>query len=509
DGFIRNKEKFVEVTREKILEANIKSKKVVFTVASTKIANREVTIPFVKFKRIKDIIDANASEYFPVEISEYTIAYNVLDKIVDETGKQLIISVLAAPNQLIKNYYSVAELLGYEVEAIDYLGNSIVQSCKRQVGTGIDMIVQVQEESTLLSILEGGVLTLQRTIQHGTESIINTLMNSEYYHVRDEEEALHLLTSNALINRGFLYSQDEVAATIVDYPQEDDYYTRQQIGKKELTESLFNLINNITRVLDYYSSKNGDKKIVTIYLTGQGSKIKGLDDLLNNETGIQVEKIDTLYGVTFSRDINMRNENQGDFLACIGATMNPLNFMPKEYLKTVEKQSLIHTRRVALIGSIVFSGILVLTAYLGYKTEAMEHERLEAQISQLAEASELYEMHKDVKGKYTSIKTMYEVTTGHNDQLTALIKELEYKLPSDCNVVAMNITDTDISLNINTSSKTIVAKVLTQLKTIESLTQVSTANITETRDEGGNVTVSVTVSAQYQSIVEEDTDGNN
>lgn len=510
DGFIRNKEKFVEAAKDKIVEAKMKSTRVVFTIASTKIANREIVIPYVRENRIKDIIETNAMDYFPVEISEYTITYGVLEKIINGKEKKLRISVLAAPNQLIKNYYSVAKMLGYQVEAVDYIGNSIFQVCKKQGGTETGLIAQIQEDSTLLSILEGGVLTFQRTIQYGTNSITNTLVNSEYYDVNNDNEALQLLSSNALINRQFESHVEETAAITLEYSKDYTVSTLENTARQELTESLYLLVNNIIRVLDYYLSRNEEKKIHTMYLTGQGTQIKGLSKLLSNETGIRAEKIKTLNGVTFDKNVDLKDENQGDYLSCIGSAMNPINFMPKDYLITVERKSTVHLRRVLLGGSVAISIIFVLTAYIGYRTEKLEKDRQEAQIKELAEAEQIYKNHKEAKNQYISLQAMYDETLG-NEHLNSFITELEEKLPSKSNINTMNIADNQISLNIKASSKTEAAKVLAQLKTIDALTEVNTGSITEQRDENGSITtVEFTVSAKYNDgFTKEDKDGDN
>jgi type IV pilus assembly protein PilM len=510
DGFIRNKEKFVEAAKEKIVEAKMKSTRVVFTIASTKIANREIVIPYVRENRIKDIIETNATDYFPVEISEYTITYGILEKIIDGKEKKLRISVLAAPNQLIKNYYSVAKMLGYQVEAVDYIGNSTFQVFKKQVGNETGLIAQIQEDSTLLSIIEGGILTFQRTIQYGTSSITNTLVNGEYYEVSNDNEALQLLSSKGLINRQFESHLEETAAITLECPKEYSGNGLENAARQELTESLYLLVNNIIRVLDYYLSRNEEKKIHTMYLTGQGIKIKGLSELLSNETGIHTEKIKTLYGVTFGKDVNLKAENQGDYLSCIGAAVNPINFIPKDYLITVERKSTVHLRRVLLGGTVAISFIFLLTAFIGYRTELLEKDGLEAQIKELAEAEQIYKSHKEAKNQYSSIKAMYDLTRGNNEQLNTLIAELEEKLPSKSNINTMNITDDQISLNIKTSSKTEAAKVLIQLKSIASLAEVKTESITEQRDENGSITVEFTVSAKYKdNFTEGDQDGDN
>ncbi|ROR30638.1 type IV pilus assembly protein PilM [Mobilisporobacter senegalensis] len=507
DGYIRDKVKFASVAKEKIKEANMKGNKVVFTIASTKIANREVTIPMVKDNQIQAVIDANASEYFPVEISEYAITYSILERIITKEEKKLRLSVLAAPNNLIKNYYNVAELLGYEVEAIDYIGNSIVQIFKKQMKAETNLMIQINEQTTLISILEENVLQLQRTIPYGTTSAVQAVLNNECFNVENENEALLLLCSSELINMQLDSYEEEAALTVSESAAEFMDFGKERDGKEEVTNSLSYLISNVLRVLDYYTSKNKDKSIRTIYVMGQGAQILGIERLLRHETGIDTEKLKNLTSVAFHKDTYMNQEEQSEYISCIGATIDPIHFIPKEYISTVKKKSLIHNRKVVLIGSVAISIILILTAYIGYQFERLEKKRLEAQISALSGVYEVYESHALAKEKYDTMKAMYDVTVGYNDELSALIKELEDKLPSDLNVVTMNVTDKDISLNINTDSKTIAAKVLTQLKTIKVLTQVSTTNITETRDEGGNVTVSFTVTAQYQSVPEEDTDG--
>lgn len=80
DGYIKDKSAFGEELRIRLKAAKIKSDKVIFSVASSKIANREVMIPPVKEKRIMDIIKTGASEYFPIDLKEYILSYLVLEK---------------------------------------------------------------------------------------------------------------------------------------------------------------------------------------------------------------------------------------------------------------------------------------------------------------------------------------------------------------------------------------------------------------------------------------------
>lgn len=80
DGFIKDKEALRYELRMQLKNAKMKSKRVIFSVASSKIANREVVIPYVNDNRIMDIIHIGASEYFPVDMKDYILSCIILEK---------------------------------------------------------------------------------------------------------------------------------------------------------------------------------------------------------------------------------------------------------------------------------------------------------------------------------------------------------------------------------------------------------------------------------------------
>ena len=126
DGQIVDPVLFSEELKKGFAENGIHAKKVVFSITSTKIANREVTVPKVKEKSLLPLINAKATEYFPVDMSQYQLAYNTLEEIEAEGRKQLRMLMLAAPKELLESYYTLAKETGLTIEALDYSGNSIL-----------------------------------------------------------------------------------------------------------------------------------------------------------------------------------------------------------------------------------------------------------------------------------------------------------------------------------------------------------------------------------------------
>ena len=106
DGQIRDTKSLGEVLKEELSQRKIRTKKVYFAKGSTRIASREVRIPFVKTNRIQSIVEANATDYFPIDVSKYVLSYSVIDvesqKAEDEKEetKQYHLMVYAAPKAI-------------------------------------------------------------------------------------------------------------------------------------------------------------------------------------------------------------------------------------------------------------------------------------------------------------------------------------------------------------------------------------------------------------------------
>ena len=75
DGQIVDLEIMAEALREQMATNDVKNvKKVMYTLNSSKVATREVAIPLVKENKIRSVIETNAPDYFPVDLSGYQLA---------------------------------------------------------------------------------------------------------------------------------------------------------------------------------------------------------------------------------------------------------------------------------------------------------------------------------------------------------------------------------------------------------------------------------------------------
>ena len=134
DGQIVNPAIMGEAIRDEMNLHNININNCVFSVASSKIAVREVNVPAIKDDQIKSIVATNASDYFPVDISKYTVSHTVLEKDKTKGSENSKILVAAVPTTIIEGYISLAESAGLISKSIDFSGNSQFGCARKSTG---------------------------------------------------------------------------------------------------------------------------------------------------------------------------------------------------------------------------------------------------------------------------------------------------------------------------------------------------------------------------------------
>lgn len=478
DGYLKNIDALATIIRDKIKEADIRSKRLVFSLMSSKIANREVIIPLVKKEHIQEVVMANVEEYFPMNISEHSITYSILEKINLEKEKKLRLQVLATPDKMVQGYYELAEQLGYEVEAIDYMGNSAYQLVKNHIHDDISMVIQVNEQLTFLNILEKGILTLPRVINYGYMNIIDTIMNSENGPT-SKNDAVDLMHS--------YYSNEEAAAAAED----DEVYLKQDI-----IESLQYLIENIARILDYIV-RNENKRIGTLYIMGKVTEWTGLKAYFSQELGIEVVYLDRLSSVNIKKTTNINKDEILGYMSCVGAAIQPVNFVPKDYLEKSIRSSNIYMIVFTLTSGVIISIALVLISYLSFNNQRISNRILKTEISNLSPVNEIYNEHKMVSERLNQMEAIYDITVSNNEHFVGLLEDIEDKIPTRAIVDSINASAEGLSLSLVADSEVTVAKTLQQLKSIPALTNVYTSSLSISEDEFGLKRVTFVIDARY------------
>lgn len=479
DGIIRDKERIADAIRSQLSANGITNKNAIFVLTSTKIVNREVMVPFVKENKIKGIINANSSEYFPVNIEDYIVSHSVLETVTDDdNNKQLRVLAVAAPENMVRAYYDVAAMAGLKVVAIDYIGNAMLQLIKTQTTEAMTtMVIQLGSESTVLNIVKGDTLLLQRTVPYGTNVVVNEVMDAKGV---DATTAMTLLQNERLLT--------------VDF---DD---------NSITGAFRYLINNIGRVMDFFTSKNPDKPIDDVFLTGDGALIKGIDGLFKVQLNVSTRVMDTLYNIKFDPKIDLKIYNPVYLMVPIGAAFDPMGFEMNDAASKGSGSGADTTPLVVafLIIAVLVAGGVTAYSFIAKNKAQSELDQVNRDIEAIADIEKIVLDYEAAQSIYMDAENMYSYTENLNENVGTLIAELEDKMPKGISLTAFNSSSASVNFTGNTEKYEDIAAFAKNLGEIECIENSFVQSIVEVAPDEvngvktGKVTYDFTVTCIYK-----------
>jgi len=475
DGYIRNMGEVSKCIKSRIAQTGIKAKKVAFSLYSTKIATREVVIPYVKENRILQIINSNASEYFPVNIDEYLLAHTVKGAEEIDGVKKLRVMIYAAPESMVEDYYKLAYTLGKEVESIDYEGNSSAQLIAQQMGQAVSLVIHIEEKHSIISISKAGELRIQRIVPYGKELVVDALLADD--DELDKEKALELLATERIIHNTF--------------------------DGDMVTDSLRYLINNTNRVVDYYNSKYPDEPIEEAFVTGESVELLGIENLCANEFKFSVMQISILKGVHLDKAANISQNLECKYAVCIGAVVNPCNFKARIATERERKSKSGGTLRIMIGATVVLVIGLIVVPLPGLIDVQMRIREAEQGIEKYGYVQSDVDLYFACKDAYDDIKKLDDYVSNNNDTLAKYIADLEAVSPSDISIKSMSINDGEVGVSAICGSKESIAKYAMELKALSYVSEVFIQSMSEAVNEDGVVTVTFSLVYRIEAVEEE------
>lgn len=508
DGYIRDKEAFASALKAELSRHDIHEKEVVFTLSSSKVVTREVMIPFVKDNKIMGIIEAQIRDYFPMDVSNYTISYSKMD-VEEEDGKKMLkLLLVAIPDNLLNNYVTFAELAGLKVETFDYIGNGTVQLlCDSFLENAV--VVQLEEQATVISILENKKLVFQRVTPYGYGATITAVIDHPVLGIDDEEKALDfLLEHNVIYNR----------PTIPEMGNQEEMKRQQALAEEayeDLAESLRYHLRIANTAVEYYQNQVKQEFVGNVYLVGDGSRFAGMHKLFAQELPLPLQEID------FTKVIDLRSgKNKAaegtvtpdaassgtrpkaatavGFLSVIGAAVHPIDARPKDMLVADSKKNDLHTAYVILAGAVLVSVLLILGSGVRQLLAYREHRNLTKRINDLSYVQETYDDYARVQAEEQVYEKLDLATITKNEQLYPLIAQLENELPTTIHVKSIQTDGSLVTLNMEADRKVTVGQMLLNFADVTLLENLSIPSMSEESDEdSGTATWTYTLNAYY------------
>ena len=482
DGQIDQPGDMADTLLHYVSEQQIKLKRVMFTISSTRIVTREVVLPYVSKDKIINMLQANAADYLPVKVQDYHLTYKLLDVFTDETKvKRMKLLFLAVPLGLLEGYYDLAKFMNMTLECIEYTGNSIIEMINQIKPEGVALSIHMGEAGSVVTVFKDGVMDLQRHVSAGAMLAVDTMQ--EFEDLPDDDfnrmDTLQKLIRDDVVNT-VLPSEDDIAEANEKYNQVRDDFTRRAFQKVYITRAFAHYLGQLLRIIDYYRSKNPDVVLDSVYLSGIGTEIKGIDGLIEFELGIKTRKISSLPKVEFTRYSELNSFAAMVLLIC--GAMRPTNLMSDYFQKKkVRRTSMALPISVAIIGAVAAAG-LIIYGNIRERTAQTRFDELTAEADALKPIEIVIQKEADYKGVRDAMLMLKEYTQNPNQYFVAFMEELEQNMPSDIRIQDMTISANGFTMNMTTSDWTSAAEVLAQLRQSKYLQSGVTYNIKEEDD---------------------------
>jgi type IV pilus assembly protein PilM len=244
-----------EALKELIGSAKVSSKKVWLGVSNQRVVVRQVDLPWMEEKELRESLRYQIQEYIPIPVEEAELDVHIVDEFTNDGGERMQRLLLVAGHRdMVTAHVDAAITAGLKPIGVDLNPFSVLRSMGdvSSMGQGNQVLVDVGAGITNIVVHEAGVPTFVRILVMGGDSITDAL-EAGLSCSRDEAEAAK---RSAVIG-----STADVAARIV-------------------TEQADAFVDEIRSSLDYYQAQTGSSRLSGLVLTGGAALLNGLSDRL-------------------------------------------------------------------------------------------------------------------------------------------------------------------------------------------------------------------------------------
>jgi len=264
----------VETIRDLTSASKTKKKDIVVSLSGHSVIVKKISLPFMTEAELEESIQWEAERYIPFDINDVHIDFQIFGSSV-ENPELMEVVLVAAKKDMINDYVSVILEAGYNPVIIDVDCFALENMLALNYEPGKD-------EAVALANVGANVIN------------INIVKNNLSGFVRD-------------IFKGGSQITEEIQRQLrIDYEEAEKIKLGEKAGPgsetviqnllKTASESLAVEIGNS---LDFFQSANTYEKIRKLYVSGGGSKIKGFEAILEQQTGIPVEVVNPFNRIAY------------------------------------------------------------------------------------------------------------------------------------------------------------------------------------------------------------------
>lgn len=207
----------------------LKGTRYVTSIPEADVFRKVIELPLAPEAELENAIQLEIAEYLPEDISLMEIDYQVLGLLPDGATQQVM--VVGVAKALVEQYMNAFKAASLPLHAVDVRSAALARAVVVPDEQKAIVLISIEPDSTTVSLYQGGIIRVTSVLAMGLDG--------------EEEE----------VGKGFIAS----------------------------------LVDEIDHVIKFYSNRTADhKEVKEVRLAGGGSLLKGLQEGLKKEAGLQV-----------------------------------------------------------------------------------------------------------------------------------------------------------------------------------------------------------------------------
>lgn len=443
DGEIRNAEAVRDMLKKALRAPEFKRvRQAVFTLCTTQVITSDPqTVPDLPEAKLEKLVAANVDTYFPVDIQDYNVVWQVIGPKTSEGGlKEQEIKLWAVPKSILSRYYAVANAAGLSVAAVDYCGHSVATAVGASFAKPGKKAAKAQKGSVLSREITFG--KKKETAEPAPASPVAT----EARTIPDTQ--LHISAEKDFVGMTFVQEGQVVMQRFIP-----------------CGANMTDVLGEVAMIGEYYRTLDA----------GRGSRIQGiisgglawdrqltadLEDMLGVDLKVYEGKCDA------------------QWVMCLGAGSTTLDFglsslnAPGKARKQVQSQ--IWQYALILAGGLALMGVILLTlsSRLAWnsniKSLEAAQQTLAIRAQQTAGYADNYNNYASSFDSYSADwDTVFASLQTYNDNLVLVLEELEKVMPDKASVVNMQIAQDGMSVQFACEDKAVAAYLIMALRELQ------------------------------------------
>ena len=270
NGEVREPDAVAEALRELWAVGKFKSKQVVMGVGNQRVVVREIGLPWLPEKELRDSLGFQVQEFIPMSVDDVVLDFDTLGEFEQEGRRMIRILLVAAQRVMVDALVAGATGAKLEPVGLDLVPFALV----RAVGVsneGMDLetsdeeaVIDVGSHVTNICVHANGVTRFVRILPSGGRDVTLAIART-------------------------LGVEDDVAERLKKGEDVPDVSPTEEVRTTAMSRA-GSFVDEIRSSLEFYTAQAQGSRVGRVLITGGGSKLDGLLELLDQRIPVPVER---------------------------------------------------------------------------------------------------------------------------------------------------------------------------------------------------------------------------